>query len=151
MQTPFHQRDGHCGPASLKIVLEEFGISATEKKIASLSRYTNIGGTTAQNLVKAAKVFGIKGIIKDNADLKDIKKYIDKNCEIIIEWFSEDDGHFSVITKIDKENVYLLDPELGHLRAMRNDIFKRVWFSFENKFMKSKDDLILRRMIIFSK
>jgi predicted double-glycine peptidase len=140
--------DGSCGPASLKIVLKDFEIEKTEKELTKLS---NCGkdGVELEVLLKVAKKFKIKGFIKENSDMKEIKKYLKKkNHAIIVDWFYEDEGHYCVVSHIDKENIYLQDPELGHQRAMRLELFKRIWFDFPGNYMKTKNDLKLRRMLV---
>jgi len=145
---PFQQRDRHCGPASMKILLHHFGIVKTEKQIANAVKAKSLG-VEAEDLLKIAKKWGLKGHIKDHSELKDLKHWVkDKKIPVIIEWFDEDDGHFSVVVDADRENVYLQDPEIGQIRALRRDVFLRVWFTFPTAYMKKESDLILRRMLI---
>jgi predicted double-glycine peptidase len=144
----FQQRDRLCGPASLKIVLHYFGIKKTEKQIANAVKAKHLG-VEASDLIKIAKKWGLRGKIKDHAELKDLSRWVKKKgIPIIVEWFLDDDGHFSVVVDIDRENVYLQDPDLGHVRAMRRDIFLKVWFTFPTKYMKRESDLVLRRMLV---
>lgn len=146
---PFRQRTGFCGPASLKLILEYFSIKKTEKEIASLCGYKKSKGVEAKRILKAAKKMGLKGFIKDCSEIKDIRKYVlKKKVPVIVDWFSTDEGHYSVVVDIDKENIYLQDPELGRPRAMRIGEFKRVWFDFPGDFLKSKDEIVIRRLIV---
>jgi len=143
--------DGSCGPASLKIALKHFGINKSEK---ALMRLTKCGeeGVELEDLLKVAKKFKINGFVKETSDIKDLKKYLKaKKYVIIVDWFDEDDGHYSVLSRIDKENIYIQDPQLGHLRAMRIEKFKRIWFDFPGEFMKTKNDLQLRKMLVLHK
>lgn len=149
---PFQQRADYCGPASLKMILHHFGIEKTEKQIANAVKATHALGIEAEDLLKIAKRFGLKGKIKDHSELNDLVRYVKKKgIPVIIEWFSEDDGHFSVVTDIDRENVYLQDPDLGHIRAMTRKIFLRVWFTYPTLYPKHESDFILRRMLILEK
>lgn len=149
---PFQQRQGFCGAASLKIILHFFGINKTEKQIIKLSGSTPSKGVEAEDLVKVAKKFKLKAFIKDKAEIKDIKRYVKKKkIPVIVEWFYEDDGHFSVVEDIEKENIYLQDPDLGHIRAMSISKFLRLWFSFPGKYMKNEYDIRLRRMVVIQK
>ncbi len=86
--------------------------------------------------------------IKDFSEISDIKKFINKKIPVIVDWFSGDEGHYSVIVGIGKDSIYLQDPELGHVRSMRLRTFKRVWFDFPGKYLVSKDGVIVRRMIV---
>jgi predicted double-glycine peptidase len=147
----FKQSEGFCGPASLKIVLDFLGIHKSEREIVKLGKFKR-AATEAEEIVKLAKKLKLKAFIKDNADIKDIRKYVKKkNLPIIVEWFLEDDGHFSVVEDIDKENIYLQDPDLGHLRSISLQKFKRIWFSFPGRYIRIERDLRLRRMIVIQK
>jgi predicted double-glycine peptidase len=148
----FQQRPGACGPASLKILLHFFGITKTEKQIIQMSGATPEKGIEAEDLIKVIKKFKLKVAIKDRAEIKDIRKYVkEKKIPVIVEWFLVDDGHFSVVTDIDRENIYLQDPDLGHIRAMTISTFMRLWFSFPGKYMRGEYDIRLRRMIVAEK
>ena len=149
---PFQQRADYCGPASLEMVLHHFGIEKTEKQIANTVKATHALGIEAEDLLRVAKRWGLKGRIKDNSELKDLMHWVkEKKIPVIVEWFFEDDGHFSVVVDIDKENVYLQDPDLGHVRAITRKKFLRIWFTFPTLYMKKESDLILRRMLVLYK
>jgi predicted double-glycine peptidase len=146
---PYRQASGLCGASSLKMVLAYFGVQKTERELAKLAGATPQKGTTGQGLIRAAKKLGFKGLIKDFANFKDLRCYVfKKKIPVIIDWFSEDEGHYSVVCHIDDKDIYLQDPELGALRTMDLKTFKRVWFDFPGNFLKSKNDLILRRIIV---
>ncbi len=149
---PFQQRPDYCGPASLKMVLHHFGIEKTEKQIANAVKAKHSVGIEAEDLLKIAKKYGLQGKIKDRSELKDLTRWVKKKgIPVIVEWFLEDDGHFSVVTDLDRENVYLQDPSLGHMRAMTRMNFLRVWFTYPTVYLKRESDLILRRMLVLHK
>lgn len=146
---PFRQSPGYCGPAALKMVLEYFGVHRSEKELAKLSGCTKQKGVEADGLIKAAKAFGFEGFFKDFAAFVDIEKYVlKKKIPVIVDWFSTDDGHYSVVVGINKKNIYLQDPETAGIRKFGLEAFKRVWFDFPGKRLVSRKDLILRRMIV---
>lgn len=146
---PFEQSTGYCGPASLKMVLEYYGVKKSERELAKLSGATPGRGVEAARLLRAAKKSGLRGFIRDNASLNDIRKLVNvKKIPVIVDWFSGDDGHYSVVVGIDKKNIYLQDPEWGRRVSMDLKTFYRVWFDFPGDFIKSKKDLIIRRIII---
>lgn len=144
----FQQREGACGPAALKIVLENFGVLKSEKQLIRMCKNTPGAGIDAETLLKVVKKVGLKGFIQDDCTTREIKKYLKKEYMVIVSWFMDDDGHYSVVSSVDRENIYLQDPHLGHMRAIRLDIFKRIWFDFDKEYMRTKDDLILRRAIV---
>jgi len=149
---PFRQKPGYCGPASLKIVLGFYGIKITEKKLVEISGCTKSRGIGAEGLVRAAQELGFRAKIKDFSDLKDINEWVNrKKIPVIVDWFAFEGGHYSVVSGIDEENIYLEDPSLGYRRAMKLTTFKRLWFDFPNDYLKSKSELIIRRMIVIDK
>lgn len=145
---PFRQKTSFCGPASLKMVLDHYGLKVQERILGKIAGCSATHGTSAKRLLDAAREFGFHGIIKNSADLKDIRGYIKKGIPVIVQWFSVDEGHYSVAVDIDSENIYLQDPELGHMKSMRLETFKRVWFDFPNSYLRSENELVLRRMIV---
>ncbi|TSC53550.1 MAG: putative fusion protein (N:peptidase-C:desuccinylase) [Parcubacteria group bacterium LiPW_39] len=134
--------------ASLKMVLDYFGVKISEPELIKFTGATARKGTSAKGIRKAARKLGFLVRIKDRTDLADIKYWLDKKIPPIVAWFSEDDGHYSVVAGLDKKFIYLQDPEIAGIRKMKKKDFKRVWFDFEGDFIKNKNDLILRRLII---
>ena len=150
--TPFRQNPGYCGPASLKMVLGFFGVKITEKKLVEITGCARSRGVRAEGIVRAARKLGFLAKIKDFADLKDINEWVNrKRIPVIVDWFAFKGGHYSVVSGMDKENIYLEDPSLGHRRALKLTTFKRLWFDFPNDYLKSKNELIIRRMIVIEK
>lgn len=145
---PYLQSAGLCGPACLKMVLEYFGTHKTEKELARLSGANAATGTTAENLIKAAKKLGFKAFYKDFSSIAEIKKYLDKKIPVIVDWFSGDDGHYSVAVKIDKKFIYLQDPDLNKINKIDLTTFQRIWFDFEVPVLRKKQDIFIRRLIV---
>ncbi|MBI2278604.1 MAG: C39 family peptidase [Candidatus Brennerbacteria bacterium] len=145
---PFRETSGFCGPASLKMVLAYYGVRKSERALARLAGATRSQGVEAPGLVKAARRLGFIARIKDRATLADIKKYIRKCIPVIVDWFSNDDGHYSVVVGITKSTIYLQDPEIGRVRAMDTKTFKRVWFDFPGDILRSKNAVVLQRMLV---
>ena len=105
-----------------------------------------------EGLLKAVKELGLKGFMKDFSDVSDLKEYVlEKKIPVIVDWFCCEDGHYSVVVDIDEKNIALADPQFVRVRKMDLDTFKRVWFDFPNDFLKSKDEIIIRRMIVIGK
>ncbi len=146
------QSPGLCGPAALKMVFDYYGLEMTEKKLSRFCRSTPERGTRAENMLKAASRLGFRGYIKNFATLADIKKLVlKKKIPVIVDFFSVDEGHYAVVRGIDAKNIYIEDPEYGLMRTIKLSDFKRVWFDFPGPYIKSKNDLVLRRMIVIYK
>lgn len=146
---PFRQRIGFCGPATLKMVLHYYGIKKKEAEIAEATKATPEIGVEADQLISYAQSLGLNAYYQDNASFDDLRRLVhDQRIPVIVDWFSQDDGHYSAVVDIDDENIYLLDPEIGHVRAMRLGRFYRVWFDFPGDFIVTNTDVIVRRMIV---
>jgi len=141
-----------CGPASLKMVLSYYHLDIRERELAQKTQASPIHGVSSTNLVKTATEYGLKGFIKSDAELNDIKHYVlDKQIPLIVDWFQIDDGHYSVVVDINDKYIYLLDPYVGHLVSFKIHHFYRIWFDFPGPYLAKKEDLILRQMIVISK
>jgi len=151
---------GMCGPASLKIVFDYFGVNKSEKELAKLCGTTKNLGTDTEGLTRAAEHLGFKVVVKNNSLFSDLEKWLKKGVPLIVDWFTRGrqdysysdvaDGHYSVVCGIDAKYIYLQDPEIGDIRKIEKDDFKRVWFDFAGEYIKP-DELIIRQMIAIYK
>jgi ABC-type bacteriocin/lantibiotic exporter with double-glycine peptidase domain len=141
---PFEQTPSYCGAASLHIVLKFYGTDVPEKTLAKLSKTTKKDGTEAPRLLEAAKHYGFDGFYLKDCDISDIKSWIRKGFPVIVEWFSVDDSHFSVVYGIDDKKIYLQDPENGRKKEIDLDIFSQVWFGFN----KTNQIGLVRRLML---
>lgn len=151
---------GMCGPASLKILLDYYGIDKNERELAELTKTTARLGTNDKEIERAAKKLGFKVAIKNNSSFSDVEKWLKKDVPPIVNWFTRGrvdyddsqvaDGHYSVVYGLDKDFIYLQDPEIGGIRKITRDDFKRVWFDFRGEFIKS-NELIVRQIIAIYK
>ncbi|MDO8599284.1 MAG: cysteine peptidase family C39 domain-containing protein [bacterium] len=139
---------GRCGPACLAMVLRYYGIAASEDDVAARSGCSRRNGVDAESLVDVARSFGCTGAIHDIATIRDLRAHVVAQTPPIVDWFSEDDGHYSVVVGIGRRAITLLDPAFGGFHVMPIRRFHRVWFDFPGEFIRSRDDLCIRRMII---
>ena len=156
---PFQEtlHGGYCGPASLKMVLDYYGVSKSEKAIAERCGCDSELGTNDISIKRAAKSYGFNVEIRDKANFTDIQKWLNKEVPVIVDWFTRGrkdydnsevpDGHYSVVVGLDNKNIYLQDPEIGAMRTIRKDDFLRVWFDFKKDHITSWKDMIIRQLI----
>lgn len=147
---------GFCGAASLKIVLDYYGLEKSEKELSELIGIESDIGADDKDIVRVAKSFGFNAHIKNESDFSDIEAWLKKGVPVIADWFTRGrtdypdsakaDGHYSVVCGLDDKNIYLQDPEIGGLREMARDDFMKVWFDFSGEYIKA-DGLILRQLI----
>ena len=69
-----------CGPASLKIVLNFYGINKSENDLADLVGVVSGIGIDDKSIKKAAESFGFKVEIKNESTFDDIEKWLKKRC-----------------------------------------------------------------------
>ena len=156
---PFQEtlHGGYCGPASLKIVLNYYGVQKSEGEIAERCGRDKNLGTNDAAIKRAARFYGFDVKIKDNASFTDIQKWLDKKVPVIVNWFTRGrfdynnsevpDGHYSVVVGLDDKNIHLQDPEIGGMRTIKRDDFLRVWFDFKKDYIGSWKDMIVRQLI----
>ncbi|OGZ64231.1 MAG: hypothetical protein A2998_00345 [Candidatus Staskawiczbacteria bacterium RIFCSPLOWO2_01_FULL_37_25b] len=149
-----------CGPASLKIVLDYYGIEKSEKELAKLCKIKKGLGVDDKGIKKVAEKLGFRVEIKNNSSFKDIEKWLKKGVPVIVDWFTRGrndypesetaDGHYSVVCGLDDKFIYLQDPEIGKIRKIKRDDFMKVWFDFSGKYIKA-EELIVRQIIAIYK
>lgn len=145
-----------CGPASLKIVLDYYGLEKSEKELAKLCQHDINLGIDDEKIKKLAESLEFKVKIKNNSNFKNIEKWLDKKVPVIVNWFTRGrqdysesevaDGHYSVVSGLDEKYIYLQDPEIGKIRKLKRDDFMRVWFDFKGEYIKP-NELIIRQII----
>jgi ABC-type bacteriocin/lantibiotic exporter with double-glycine peptidase domain len=148
-----------CGPATLKMILDFYGIHETEKNLAMIMKKDKEVGTEARDFLRAAKKFNLRFYMKDRASFSDIEKWLKKGVPPIVDWFTRGrtdysdadiaDGHYSVVAGLDKNFIYLQDPEIGKMRKLKRDDFLKVWFDFDGKYISSKSLFIRRLMVVY--
>jgi len=149
-----------CGPATLKIVLNYYGIEKMEDELAKLTNVVSGIGIDDKAIKKAAQSLDFQVEIKDEATFADIEEWLRKGVPVIVDWFTKGrsdypsdevaDGHYSVVCGLDDIHIYLQDPEIGGIRKLDRKDFMRVWFDFRGEFIKP-NELIIRQLIAIHK
>lgn len=117
--------DYSCGPTSLQAVLNYYGIDKKVDDIINLTHSSPDQGTAPENIVAAARQFGLNGEIKEGLTIEDLQKYIKGKIPVIIDcqaWANQhddinwtqdiEDGHYMVVIGVDKDNIYFEDPAI---------------------------------------
>jgi ABC-type bacteriocin/lantibiotic exporter with double-glycine peptidase domain len=127
---PFKQaKEGFCGPVVLRMAMNYFGVQASEEELAKVASTSEKWGTPVSGMVEAAKHFGFDVFYKEEASIKDLGDYVlDKKMPVIVRWFSEDEGHYSVVIDISDKNIVMADPLFAKKRIISVEKFSRVWF-----------------------
>lgn len=149
-----------CGPASLKIILDFYGLNKSERELADLIGVVPGIGVDDKSIKRAAESLGFKVQIKNESTFDDVEEWLKKGVPVIVDWFTRGrcdyddsevaDGHYSVIFGLDDEYIYLQDPETGSERKIKKDDFMKVWFDFSGEYIKP-EELIVRQIIAIYK
>lgn len=151
---PLKQRDGSaCGPTSIKMAADYFGLRLSYKKIETTSRYKKIGGMTNKGLVQTMGKLGFIVLEQSSAEWKDVIKANTPEHVIIVSWMMLGYiGHFSVVEKINKTHIYLADPHTGTITKIKKIEFMRLWMDYDDFWYPKKNtDIQLRWMAVVSK
>lgn len=125
-----NQIPSFCGPASLKAAMEQYGIFVSMEEIGKIVGCDE-NGVEAEALVEGAKKFGLDAYFEDNVSVEKIKEMVNKDIPVIVDWFKEDDGHYSVVIDVNDTELQLMDPETGEKVWMVWEEFVPTWFDFK--------------------
>lgn len=145
---PYKQSRGYCGPTSLRIILEYYGIKQSEKDLAYLCKAHPERGCSEYHIINAARKFGFRGYVKQSSSLIEVKSLIKKGIPVIVDWFSpQEGGHYSVVVGFEKEDIILADPHFGKLMHYDTDWFEERWFDmpFRRKGPILKEIIVIRK------
>jgi len=149
---------GYCGPSSLKIILEYYGVEADLNEISRLCHLHPALGISDRDIGRAADHYGFSVYIKNFATLADITRWLSRDVPVIVNWITAGrpecrdsavpDGHYSVVCAITPTHIVLEDPEIGRKRRIKKDDFERVWFDFRGSRIETWRDMIIRQIIV---
>lgn len=130
------------------MVLSYYGIEKSQNTLGRLSGCTVAHGTTGKGMVRAARLCGMHARIYDKATIDDLRRYIQQGIPVIVNWFSVNEGHYSVVVDVTRDSIVMQDPEVGGVRRLDIPTFMRVWFDFPSTRTTKVPPVIWRRMIV---
>lgn len=142
------QTTGACGPYALAAVLLYHGVRVPVRRLAKLMGTTRAHGTKPPRLRAAARSLGFDVWVRQWAELRDLRRVLKRNRPPVVLWFSEQEGHYSVVVGLDQRFVYLADPELGRVRKLSRRFFRRCWFDFSTDGPEKRSRLYPRWMLV---
>ncbi len=145
------QKKGFCGPASLKIIFDHYGVAKSQEEWAKLSGTTTKDGVQNSGLIKAIEAVGFAAEVIKEASLTNLKKLIQENQTFLAIWWSGRGGHYSPVANVTEKSIALADPELGRLRRMNLTDFDHLWFDFGKDYDRRPEDLELRSILVIKK
>ena len=131
----FHQKKNYtCGPASLKMVFDFFGMKFKEEDIARKAK-TDKTGTKHDSLINVARKNGFYCYVHENGSINQIGHFIDIDLPVIVDYTepSDGEGHYAVIIGYDKNKFILNDPWNGKKFHLSFNEFKKRWHDFHKR------------------
>jgi len=106
-----------------------------EPKLAKLSECRKDVGTHHIGMLKTARALGFKAKAKKLSNFEDLDKLVNlRGIPVVVGWFSEWTDHYSVVIGLDKEFVYLDNPERDKpVHKIERWLFNHLWFDFIGK------------------
>lgn len=145
------QKKGLCGPASLKIVFDYYGVEKSQEEWAELAGATSKDGVQNAGMLKAIESVNFSGKVIKEASIELLKQFINKDKTLIVVYWSGNWGHYSPVADISETHIALADPEFERLRKMRLLDFDHFWFDFSTDYNRKPEDLELRSLILIGK
>ncbi len=143
----FHQKRGYtCGPASLKMVFDFFGLKMTEEKIAKIAK-THKSGTSHLHIINTARKEGFYCYVHGGATISQIKHFIDFDLPVIVNYIEQKtkEGHYAVVIGYDRHGLILNDPwDGGHYKIKYKEFYKN-WYDYHGRDKYSRWFIVLSR------
>jgi predicted double-glycine peptidase len=138
-----------CGTASLMSILSYFGWigdDPNEKDFAKELGTTWKNGTEPEQIVEAARKLGVSAVSKNHMTLDEVWLHVKRGEPVMVAYqayresnarpWSEhwNDGHWSIVIGMDRDNVYLEDPSmLGKRGFIPRKEFEERWRDTDEK------------------
>ena len=137
VRVPYFRQEweNSCGIACVRMILAYFGRKISERELRDAIKLREDDlGTTPIQLEKLCKKLNHRTLLKDDASVDELKNFLKNRIPVIVlidpgvledkPWIYA--AHFTVVTKISKDHIYLNDPDKGRL-TLDLKIFNRCW------------------------
>lgn len=126
----------YCGPTSLGMALDYYGVHRTTKELAK-SCSTTPDGTSAGNLLAAAKRAGMNGsYMKEGMSIDSLKEILQSGKPVVVNVNTQGywgGGHYMTAIGVSDGRVYLNDPWAGATRSYTFAQFSAQWSTRWNR------------------
>ncbi len=126
----------YCGPTSLGMALDYYGVNRTTKDLAK-SCSTTPDGTSAGNLLAAAKRAGMSGsYMKEGMSIDSLKEILQSGKPVVVNVNTQGywgGGHYMTAVGVSDGKVYLNDPWAGTTRSYTFAQFSAQWSTRWNR------------------
>ena len=151
---PFFKQDTRysCGPTALEMMMAYFKVRLGEEKLGRRLKVTKRYGTRNGKLIDAARKAGFYVYVNDEATIEEVRFFLRQRLPVLVNFLEpyNNEGHFTVITGLEEEQIIMNDPWNGKGFKMKIRDFVRRWESEDRRHKKwmmviAKDDFRLGR------
>ncbi len=124
------QLESHCGPGALLLCLRYLGVAgrATERSLGREMGTTAKMGTDVEAMIAAAQKRTSRAEFVEGLSIEELGRLVDAGCLCILllqawsddprpNYWTDENGHYVVVTAISRGRVYFADPSLPRVRA----------------------------------
>jgi predicted double-glycine peptidase len=146
------QLPSFCGPASLSMVFKYWNKehSFSQAELAKQAHTSLDDGTSAPMMVRVAKRHGYAAKVVNTMSYASLMKAINEGVPVIVNWFSVNQSHYSVIVGCTATSIAMQDPFMGRKRVISRKLFESVWFAYEPEGQRPRhaQNLHIQRAIV---
>jgi ABC-type bacteriocin/lantibiotic exporter with double-glycine peptidase domain len=145
--------DSACGPTCIFLAVRYFGDATTFEKIEELTEYKKNDGVTDEDIVKVCNQLGHKTERLLNSSWDDLTSRNTENTVLIVSWMQDGyKGHVSIVDKVDKDHIFLIDSDEGKVIKMEKVQFMRLWMEYDGlSWPNTSADIHLRPLIVIGR
>lgn len=144
----------YCGPASLRYFHMKNGKLISMERATKYCSTTKRYGTSPQKLIEGLEKLKYKSEYKERLSWGELQKYFKESEGVFILWWSEfewdvptlQDGHWSVVEKVEWDRISLWDPDAEEVIILPRKYFELRWYDCIGYGQRRKD--YLRSIVI---
>jgi ABC-type bacteriocin/lantibiotic exporter with double-glycine peptidase domain len=142
-----------CGPTCIYQTVGYFGDKTSFKEIEKLTAYKKKDGMTDEDIVDSFKKLGYKAERTLSSSWENLVSKNKKDAVLIVSWMLDGyKGHVSIVDKVTKDHIFLIDSEAGKVIKMQKVQFMRLWMEYDGLWWpKTSADIHLRPLIVVKK
>lgn len=127
----FQENEAYCGPAVVQMVLQRFGVTASQQEIAKELETDMVVGTSAKELEAffVRRHFGVER--KNDATWEDVFAGLTKGTVIIGYIEQGSDPHYALVSRVEGDTIVLKDPWHGDNFVLSKEEFVARWVDNE--------------------
>jgi len=139
-----------CGPTCIFAIEKYFNGKHSLKEIEKITNYKREGGVSDIGIVNALKYLGYVVERKLGCSWEDLTKHNTTDTVCIVSWMKEGyKGHVSILDRVTKDHVFLMDPDVGKVIRIAKIPFMRLWMEYDAHWWpRTSKDIHLRPLII---